>query len=94
MVINYDMATLANVTGSVPYLQGLPNVEAETAVASGLGHMSIISAYHKETDRFLLLDTWPGTPSGWATAADLFVSCDTTDITSGKKRGLVVLSQA
>ena len=71
VVINYDMDTLAKVTGSEAYLVGLPNPEH---VDSGLGHMSVLSAYHAETDRFLLLDTWPGTPSGWATTADLYAA--------------------
>jgi hypothetical protein len=71
VVINYDMGVLARVTGSEAYLVGLPNPDH---VDSGLGHMSVISAYHADSDRFLLLDTWPGTPSGWATAADLYAA--------------------
>lgn len=71
VVINYDMGVLARVTGSEAYLVGLPNPDH---VDSGLGHMSIISAYHADSDRFLLLDTWPGTPSGWAKASDLYTA--------------------
>eukprot|EP01043_Picozoa_sp_COSAG02_P015478 COSAG02_NODE_661_length_18757_cov_4.427699_17_plen_203_part_00 len=71
VVINYDMDVLARVTGSKAYLVGLPNPDH---VDSGLGHMSVISAYQADSDRFLLLDTWPGTPSGWATAADLYAA--------------------
>ena len=54
---------------------------------------SVDVADNAEQDRFLLLDTWPGTPSGWATTADLHRACDTLDTTSGKRRGLVVLSR-
>ena len=78
VVINYNMEVLARVTGSEAYLVGLPDA---THVNSGLGHMSVISAYHADTDRFLLLDTWPGTPSGWASAADLY-----TAVRSGYQR--------
>ena len=41
VIINYDMAVLAEVTGSPRYLIGLPNPDH---VSSGLGHVSVLSA--------------------------------------------------
>ena len=41
VIINYDMAVLAEVTGSDRYLIGLPNPDH---VSSGLGHVSVLSA--------------------------------------------------
>eukprot|EP01052_Picozoa_sp_SAG31_P032147 SAG31_NODE_3492_length_4201_cov_3.139444_4_plen_313_part_00 len=88
VLINYDMATLATTTGSREYTAGLPPAER---VASGLGHLSVLAAWHKGSGRFLLLDTWPGTPSGWVSVEDMFNAMDTFDVTSRRKRGYVVL---
>ena len=88
VIVNYDMDKLATTTGSSVYRAGLPPAER---VDSGLGHMSVLAAWHAETGRFLLLDTWPGTPSGWVSPEDMFNAMDTFDVTSKRKRGYVVL---
>lgn len=56
----------------------------------GLGHHSPLAAYHKETDRFLILDTWPATKECWATADNLFNAMNIVDDSTGQTRGYVL----
>ncbi|XP_077990903.1 uncharacterized protein LOC144445235 [Glandiceps talaboti] len=55
------------------------------------GHVSPLAAYHKETDRLLLMDVWPETEEIWATTADLFRSMNTIDNASNKTRGFLTV---
>jgi len=54
------------------------------------GHHSPLAAYHKPSDMFLILDTWPYTNELWATAEDIFCAMNTTDGSSNKSRGYCV----
>jgi len=54
------------------------------------GHHSPLAAYHRDTDRFLLLDVWPDTSECWATASGLFAAMNTADDVSGKTRGYCI----
>jgi hypothetical protein len=57
------------------------------------GHISPVAAYDSRTDRFLILDVsrYKYSPV-WVGAADLFEAMNTTDSTSGKSRGFVLVS--
>lgn len=58
----------------------------------GGGHISPIAAYNEEADRFLVLDVarYKYLPS-WATAETLYAAMNTTDTSSNKSRGFVVV---
>ena len=55
------------------------------------GHHSPLGAYHKDSDRFLIFDTWYDTEECWATTEDLFRSMTGIDKFSGKTRGFLVV---
>ncbi len=58
------------------------------------GHISPIAAYHKSSDRFLILDVSRYKyPPIWVKATDLWQAINTIDSTSGKTRGFVLISQ-
>ncbi len=58
------------------------------------GHISPIAAYHEESDRFLILDVARYKyPPIWVSAEELWHSTNTIDSTSGKTRGLVLVSK-
>ena len=60
----------------------------------GSGHFSPLAAYHSAADRFLLMDVARyKLPPCWVSARDLRDAIDTRDTTSGKSRGLLVLTQ-
>lgn len=60
---------------------------------NGGGHHSPIAAYDTETDQFLILDTSRYRyPSYWVTADDLWNAINTTDSTSEKSRGFLVIA--
>jgi len=57
------------------------------------GHISPLAAYDSRTDRFLILDVSRYKyPPVWVSAADLFDAMNTSDSTSGKSRGFVLVS--
>ncbi len=56
------------------------------------GHFSPLGAYHRGTDRFLILDTWYTTEEPWAKTQDLFNAMNTIDKESGSTRGYCVAS--
>jgi len=56
----------------------------------GCGHHSPLAAYHVDTDRFLLLDTWPDTSECWATASSLYTAMNIVDSDTGKSRGYCI----
>ena len=57
------------------------------------GHFSPLAAYHKQTDRFLILDVARYMyPPVWVTAEELWDAMVTIDPVSGKKRGFVMVS--
>ena len=60
----------------------------------GGGHHSPLAAYHRESDRFLILDVARYKyPPVWVTAADLFSAMNTGDPTvSGTTRGYLLVS--
>ncbi|MEM9541950.1 MAG: phytochelatin synthase family protein [Cyanobacteria bacterium P01_E01_bin.42] len=58
------------------------------------GHISPIAAYHYESDRFLILDVARYKyPPIWVSARELWQSTNTIDSTSGKTRGIVLVSR-
>lgn len=58
------------------------------------GHISPIAAYDAASDRYLILDVSRYKyPPVWVGAADLFEAMNTTDSTSGKSRGFVLVSK-
>ena len=60
----------------------------------GWGHFSPIAAYHRESDRVLILDVGAHkyTPS-WVKLDALWKAMDTPDSDSGKNRGYVIISK-
>ena len=57
------------------------------------GHFSPLAAYHKQTDRFLILDVARYMyPPVWVKTEELWNAMATLDKTSGKKRGFVIVS--
>ncbi|MBC6478521.1 MAG: phytochelatin synthase family protein [Hormoscilla sp. GM7CHS1pb] len=57
------------------------------------GHISPLAAYHKETDRFLILDVSRYKyPPVWVKAEELWQAMATVDFTSGKTRGFVLVT--
>ncbi|XP_038056874.1 glutathione gamma-glutamylcysteinyltransferase-like [Patiria miniata] len=59
--------------------------------ASKYGHHSPLCAYHKATDRFLMLDTNVGKPKLWLKTEDLFHAMQDVDVATGKSRGFVIM---
>ncbi len=58
------------------------------------GHISPLAAYNEQTDRFLILDVSRYKyPPVWVKAEDLWKAIATTDSTSGKTRGFVLVSK-
>lgn len=58
------------------------------------GHISPIAAYDQQSDRFLILDVARYKyPPVWVEAEDLWRAMATTDSTSGKSRGFVLVSR-
>ena len=55
------------------------------------GHHSPIAAYDKNTDCFLILDTWPDTPVAWVPTKYLFAAMNTVDKSSNKHRGFCII---
>lgn len=59
------------------------------------GHISPVAAYNEESDRFLVLDVARYKyPPVWVEAADLWQAMATTDSTSGKTRGFILVSRS
>jgi len=60
----------------------------------GGGHFSPLAAYHKESDRFLVMDVARYKyPPAWAKAEDLWQAMNTEDTDAQAKRGFVIVSQ-
>jgi hypothetical protein len=58
------------------------------------GHISPIAAYHRQTDRFLILDVSRYKyPPVWVKAVDLWQAIRTIDSDSGKTRGFVLVGK-
>ena len=54
------------------------------------GHFSTLAAYHGATDRFLILDCWPGTEPLWVEATVLWEATRHHDTDSRRARGFIV----
>ena len=64
----------------------------ELGQGSFFGHFSPLGAYHKESDRFLIFDTWPHTEECWANTEALFRSMKGIDPYSNNlTRGFVIM---
>ena len=101
--VNYTFASQSSVAAlrqsimaafsSVPPSLVAVNFHREPLGMIGTGHMSPIGAYDNRTDRMLMLDVsrykYPPT---WIPATAMFAAMNTTDSSSGKSRGWVVVS--
>jgi len=68
------------------------NYDRKALGQAGGGHISPVAAYHAPTDRVLILDVARYRyPSVWVPLADLWEAIRTTDSTSGRSRGVVVV---
>lgn len=56
------------------------------------GHFSPLGAYDRDSDRFLILDTYLDTESVWVTTDMLFDAINTVDDCSGKLRGFITIA--
>lgn len=54
------------------------------------GHVSPVAAYHRPSDSFLIMDTWPQTEPVWAPARRIWEATTHVDKSSNRSRGLVV----
>ncbi len=57
------------------------------------GHFSPLGAYHRQTDRFLILDTWYTTEEPWASTDNLFNAMNTIDQETNSTRGFCVATK-
>lgn len=70
----------------------LVNYDRQALGQAGGGHISPVAAYHAATDRVLILDVARYRyPSVWVPLADLWQAIRSTDNSSGRSRGLVVV---
>lgn len=70
----------------------LVNYDRVTLHQQGGGHMSPLVAYHAATDRFLVLDVASHNyPPTWIPAAELWNAMNTTDSSSGRSRGYLLV---
>ena len=70
----------------------LVNYDRQALGQAGGGHISPVAAYHAATDRVLILDVARYRyPSVWVPLADLWQAIRSTDSSSGRSRGLVVV---
>jgi hypothetical protein len=70
----------------------LANYDRQAMGQAGGGHISPVAAYHAATDRVLILDVARYRyPSVWVPLADLWRAIRSTDSSSGRSRGLVVV---
>jgi len=56
------------------------------------GHFSTVAAYHRDSDRFLILDCWPATEPLWVQAAVLWAATEHGDADAGRPRGFIFAS--
>ena len=72
----------------------LVNYDRQALGQAGGGHISPLAAYHAATDRVLILDVARYRyPSVWVPLADLWQAIRSTDSSSGRSRGLVVVKR-
>ncbi|WP_347238810.1 phytochelatin synthase family protein [Cyanobium sp. FACHB-13342] len=72
----------------------LVNYDRQALGQAGGGHISPVAAYHAATDRVLILDVARYRyPSVWVPLADLWRAIRTTDSSSGRSRGVVVVKR-
>lgn len=70
------------------------NYDRKTVKQVGSGHVSPLAAYHRKTDRFLVMDVARYKyPPSWVTAIDLYTAMNTIDPGSNKTRGYVVVTK-
>ncbi|MCP9800775.1 phytochelatin synthase family protein [Synechococcus sp. RedBA-s] len=70
----------------------LVNYDRKALGQAGGGHISPLAAYNAATDRVLVLDVARYRyPSAWVPLADLWQAIRTTDSSSGRSRGVVVV---
>jgi hypothetical protein len=71
------------------------NFERAKVGQSGGGHFSPLAAYHRRSDRFLMLDVARYKyPPMWVKAEDLWAAMNTVDADAKAKRGFVIVSRA
>jgi hypothetical protein len=71
------------------------NYQRSEVGQESMGHISPLAAYNAQSDRFLLLDVarykYPPT---WVAAGALWKGMDSSDISSGKTRGFLLVASA
>ena len=71
----------------------LINYHRQELSQEGAGHISPVSAYHVDSDRFLVMDVAAHKyPPVWVAADRLWAAMDTEDTTAGRSRGWVTVS--
>lgn len=71
------------------------NYQRNALAQEGYGHLSPLAAYHRGSDRFLILDVARYKyPPVWVPTVALFQAMNTADLASGHSRGYVVVSGA
>ena len=71
------------------------NYERSEVGQEYMGHISPLAAYHQKSDRFLLMDVARYKyPPAWVEAAALYRAMNTSDIVSGKSRGMLLVTAA
>jgi len=98
-VIHASDTTLAGFRATVAKNLGEPsnyvivNYQRSEVGQESMGHISPLGAYSEKADRFLLLDVARYKyPPVWVSAEALFRAMNTSDPSSGKSRGFVLIS--
>ena len=83
----------ANLASASDYV--IVNYDRGTVGQETMGHISPLGAYHAGSDRFLLLDVARYKyPPVWIKADALFAAMRTSDLSSGKSRGFLLITAA
>ncbi|MGQ0620551.1 MAG: phytochelatin synthase family protein [Panacagrimonas sp.] len=71
------------------------NYDRATLEQQGSGHISPVTAYHADSDRFLVLDVAAHKyPPTWVPATELWNAMQTVDPSSGQSRGFLLVREA
>jgi hypothetical protein len=89
-----DFRRLLRASLGHPHDRMLVNYDRKALGQSGGGHISPLAAYHEESDRALILDVARYRyPAVWVPVRDLWQAIRTLDRSSGRARGVVLVSR-
>ena len=89
-----EFRDLAIAALSDPTKMVVVNYERSALGQPGPGHISPLAAYHKASDRFLMLDVARyKLPPSWVEAGDFLAAMNTIDSSSNKTRGFMIISK-